>query len=241
MSRSRIDISRLSCTAAHCSSRTLALCLSRALALCLCAVAFAASPSFAQTAAQDQPPAPTLKKPDKVEVAPSRTHHSYDAAHDTTYVNVDITLLSRSADQKLASGALAFAGREVMLTFQLAYKGKRTDDMSAAYLILESTTPPDEQGDKLSAARHLDIAADAYRYAYDRADYKTTTAATGGAAQKGAPPLKREMVVFRLPVEDLPEIANANRLELNFGAEVFTVKSPQLIDLRRVLITGDKR
>jgi hypothetical protein len=222
-------------------SRAAAFYLSRAAALCMCAAAFVAQqPTLARSASQDKQPAPTLKKPDKVEVAPSRTHHSYDPAHDTTYVNVDITLISRNADQKLAGGALAFAGREVTLTFQLAYKGKRTDDMSAAYLILESTTAPDEPGDRLSAVRHLDLSADAYRYAYDRADYKTTTAATSGAAAKSASPLKRELVVFRLPVEDLPEIANANRLELNFGAEVFTVKSPQLIDLRRTLITGDK-
>jgi hypothetical protein len=221
-------------------SRAVRLWLSRPAALCLCAAVLAAPPAFAQSASQDKQSAPTLKKPDKVEVAPSRTHRSYDAAHDTTYVNVDITLLARNADEKLAGGALAFAGREVTLTFQFAYSGKRTDDMTAAYLILESTTAPDQQGDHLSAARHLDINADAYRYAYERADYKTTTATTGGAAQKGAPPLKREMVVFRLPVEDLPEIANANRVELNFGTEVFTLKSMQLIDLRRTLITGDK-
>jgi hypothetical protein len=219
------------------------------IVVCACAaVAFAQhgrlpvslpTPQPTSTPGRDEPPAPTMKKPDKLEIAPSHAHRAYDAAHDTTYVNVDIPLVSH-VERKLSAGALAFEGRDLLLTFQLAYGGKRTDDLRAAYIVVESTSNGDA-GDHLSAARRLELSADVYEYTYERTDYKTGIAEQSGAALKGAPPLRREIAIFRIETADLSEISFANRLELKLGTETYTVKSPQLIDLRHTLATGDKR
>ncbi|MDQ3907515.1 MAG: hypothetical protein M3268_04140, partial [Acidobacteriota bacterium] len=163
----------------------------------------------------------------------------YDAAHDTTYLNVDIPLAAHT-ERKVAAGALAFEGRDFTLVFQLAYAGKRTDDLRAAYLVLETTYPPNEPGDRLSGVRHIGLGADPYEYAYDRSDYKTGTASQSGAAGRDAPALRREIAVFKIELEDLQHIADATRLELKLGAETYTIKSPQIADLRHVLATGDK-
>jgi hypothetical protein len=188
-----------------------------------------------------EPPAPTLKKPERVAVAPSHSRRSYDAAHDTTYVNVDIALVSHT-ERKLPAGALAFEGRDVTLTFQLAYRGKRTEDLRAAYVVFESTAAPTEgAGERLSAERRLELRADAYQYSYERVDYKTGAVEQAGAALKDAPPLKREVAIFRIETEDLSEISSANQLQVKLGAETFTVKSSQLSDLRRTLANGDNQ
>jgi hypothetical protein len=215
--------------------------------LCLCAVASAAQhgrlpvplPKPSPTPARDEP-TPTLKKPEHIAALPSHEHRAYDAAHDATYVNVDIPLASHT-ERTVSANTLAFAGRDLLLTFQLAYRGKRTDDMIAAYLILESTCAPDEACDRLRDARRLELHADGYEYTYERADYKTGTVEQTGAVQKNAPALKREIAIFRLEIEDLTQIAPANRVELKLGAQEFTLKSPQLTDLRRTLATGDKQ
>lgn len=184
--------------------------------------------------------APTMRKPTHVEIAPSHQRRSYDAAHDTTYLNVDIPIVTHT-ERKARGGALAFAGRDLTVVFQLAYEGQRTDDLKAAYLVFESTTAPDEPADRLSGATHLDLRADAYEYAYDRADYKTGVAEQAGAAGRDAPALRREAAIFRLEVSDLTEISAALRVELKLGAETYTLKSMQLAGLHRALVTGDKQ
>ncbi|MFL6227624.1 MAG: hypothetical protein ACJ741_02465 [Pyrinomonadaceae bacterium] len=215
------------------------------LAACAC-VAFAQHgrlPVPIQTTPQPtttpggDPGAPSMKKPDKVAVEPARTHRAYDRAHDVTYVNVEITLVAH-ADEHAKGGAVAFGGREVTLTFQLAYRGAHTEDLVGAYLILESVGA-DSAADKLAAVERLDVKADAYQYSYDRVDYKSGAALLGGAAQANAPPLKRETVIFKIVTEDLPQLADANELKLTTSAENFTVKSRQLTDLRRTLANGD--
>jgi hypothetical protein len=217
--------------------------------VCACAAAASAQhgrlptlpPPSPTPTGRDEPPSPTLKKPEHVEVEPSHSRRAYDAAHDTTYINVDIPLASHT-ERKLSAGALAFEGRDLVLTFQLAYRGKRTDDLVAAYAVFESTsTPADAVGGHLSDTRHLELHADAYEYAYERADYKTGTAEQTGAARKDAQPLRREVAIFRLETGDLSEISAANRLEVKLGAETYTIKSMQLADLHRALVTGDKR
>jgi hypothetical protein len=230
------------------------------IAVCACAAAASAqhgrlppstTPPPTAKPARDEPP-PTMKKSERVDAVPSHSRRAYDAEHDTTYVNVDIALVSHTG-RKLASGAVAFEGRDMTLTFQLAYRGKRTEDLRAAYVVLESTAAPDpagaasgaassaESGDRLSAALRLELRADAYEYAYERIDYKTGVAEQIGAAQKNAPPLKREVAIFRIETEDLSPISSANQLELKLGTETFTVKSSQLSDLRRTLANGDNQ
>ncbi|MDT7605413.1 MAG: hypothetical protein QOF61_3410 [Acidobacteriota bacterium] len=180
--------------------------------------------------------APTMKKPETVSVAPARTRRAYDPAHNTTYVNVEITLIAHTDDHP-KGGAVAFSGREVTLTFQLAYRGAHTEDMTAAYLILESTGAQSE-ADRFGAVKQLEVKADAYQYDYARVDYQAGAALLTGAAQANAPPLKRETLIFKILTADLPQLADANELKLQAGAETFTVKSRQLTDLRRTLANG---
>lgn len=179
------------------------------------------------------PSSPTMKKPEPAGPPPSRPRRSYDAKRDATYVNVDITLLAHKA-VKDSRGAYRFEGREVTLTIQLAYRGTHTYDLVSAFLIVESTAAPGEP-DKLSAARRLEINADPYEYAYDRLDYQTELVAPVGYVTQQ---LRKEIAAFRLPPEDLPQLVNTNRLLIKLGAESFTVKSPQLSELRRTLAAG---
>src|SRR5213082_2838098 len=93
----------------------------------------------AQAQAQGQKPAsPSLKKVERTEAPPARPRKYYDREHNATYLNVDIPLLSRNAAKVLA-GAASSPTRDVALTFQLVYKGATTADLSAVYLIIEST------------------------------------------------------------------------------------------------------
>lgn len=205
---------------------------------------------------------PTMKRPGKIEVPPARARRSYDRARDATYVNVDIILVARHAAEVGAAAAAgesadgaksrgkdkrrpaaaattapAFSGREVTLTFQLAYRGAHTYDLVAVYVIVESVAPPGA-GDKLAGARQLVIGADPYEFTYERADYQTETVTLAGAATAATPPVRRETAAFRVPAEDLPQIANAGRLALKVGAEEFAVRSAQLTELRRTLTAG---
>ena len=216
-----------------------------AIAACFAAAAVASAAAGAQP--------PTLKRPDRIEVPPARPRRSYDRARDATYVNIDITLLARpavaeAADKgkgkakdkdkgKAAATAPAFAGREVTLTFQLAYRGAHTYDLVGAYLIVESVAAP-AAGDKLAEARQLVVGADPYEFTYERTGYQTETVALTGAATAATPPVRREIAAFKFPAEDLPQIVNAGRLAIKVGAEEFAVKSAQLTELRRTLAAG---
>lgn len=229
---------------------------------CLCALAVtSASPAAArQQQQQQQPPppppaaggggqAPSMKRSDKIEVPPARARRSYDPERKATYVNIDITLLARPApapvvkakgkdkDKGRAAAAPALTGREVTMTFQLAYRGVQTYDLIAVYLIVESVAAP-EAGDKLTEARRLEVGADPYVYTYERADYKTEAVTLTGAVDASTPPVRRELAAFRVPTEDLPQIANAGRLAIKIGAEEFAVRSAQLTELRRTLVAG---
>jgi len=234
------------------------------VARCLfcCALAAASPAAVAGRRQQHQPPpsapagaqSPSLKRPDKIEVPSARARRSYDRARDATYVNIEVTLLARPAaageagDKGKSKGkskdkgkapapAFAFAGREVTLTFQLAYRGAHTYDLVAAYLIVESVALP-EAGDKLTDARQLVIGADPYEYTYERADYQTEAVTLTGAVTAATPGVRRETAAFKLPTEDLPQIANAGRLRVKVGAEEFAVRSAQLTELRRTLTAG---
>lgn len=179
------------------------------------------------------PPQQSMKRADTVALPASRPPRSYDAKRDATYVNVDVTLLAHRA-VKEPKGALRFEGREVTLTFQLAYRGAQTYDLVGAYLILESTAERAE-ADRLSAPRQLVIKADPYEYSYERLDYQTEPVVPGKAI---AQQLRKEIAAFRLPPEDLPQIAGAGRLVVKLGAETFNVASAQLTELRRTLADG---
>lgn len=179
---------------------------------------------------------PTMKEPAAVAVPASRERRSYDPKRDATYVNVDITLIAHK-EAKDSQGKPRFEGREVTLTFQLAYRGRQTYDLVSAYIIVESTAAP-EEADRLSAVRRLELKADLYEYAYERADYQTEMVAPIGAA---AQRLRKELAAFKMLPADLGQIVNSGRLDLKLGAESFTVRSPQLTELRRTVAAGAEK
>jgi hypothetical protein len=190
---------------------------------------------------------PSLKRPEQPTLPAARLRKYYDSARNVTYVNVDITLdapraagsatpSNKNANGTNASGAVttgASVGRSVALVFQLIYKGATTTDLSAAYVFVQATAPP-EQPARLMNVKRLDIDADGYLYGYDRTDYRTEKV----AGNEGALVLQREAAVFQLSPDDLPQLANAGRLAVKFGAETFTVNSVQLAELRRTLVSG---
>ena len=181
------------------------------------------------------PPEPASKKADTVGLPASRPPRSYDAKRDATYVNVDVTLLAhRAVKEPKGKGPLRFEGRELTLTFQLAYRGAQTYDLIGAYLILESTAERAE-ADRLSGPRQLEIKADPYEYSYERLDYQTEAVVPVKAIEQQ---LRKEVAAFRLPTEDLPQIAGAGRIVVKLGAETFHVPSAQLTELRRTLAAG---
>lgn len=186
---------------------------------------------------------PTMKEPEGVRVPASRARRSYDERRDATYVNIDVTLLAHR-DVRERKGVVRFEGREVTLTFQLAYRGRQTYDLISAYLIVESTAAPAE-ADKLAAVRQLHINADPYEYAYERSDYQTELVAPVKAGTSvvnvAEQQLRKEVAAFKLPPEDLPQLVGAGRILVKLGPESFTVKSAQLSELRRTLADGASR
>ena len=195
------------------------------VSFCLCG-AFAAQ---ARVCAQDRAKAPSMKRPVKTELPPSHLHKFYDRARDATYINVDITLFSRLT-------APTATAREVKLTFQLIYKGATTADLKTAYLFVASAAPA-AQPTRLSACKQVEIKADAYEFAYARTDYQTAPV-TLTNAPPGTPSWQRETLAFALTLDDLPQLANAGRLQLKLCAETFTANSVQLTDLRNTLTSG---
>lgn len=160
---------------------------------------------------------------------PTRLRKYYDREHDATYLNVDITLLNRAATPTASA-------REVKLTIELIYKGATTADLKTAYLFVESATPQGQDA-RLSAVKQIEIKADAYEYSYPRTDYQTDSVVLTNAPLS-APPWQKEIIAFAVPLDDLPQLAAAGRLELKLGAENFTVNSLQLTNLRHALSSG---
>jgi hypothetical protein len=179
--------------------------------------------------AQDKPKAPSMKKPEHASLPPTRLRKYYDREHDATYLNVDMSLLNCAVPPPACA-------REVKLTVQLIYKGKTTADLKTAYMFLESATPQGQPA-RLDAVKQIEIKADAYQYLYARTDYQTDST-TLTDAPPGTPPWQKEIIAFTLPLDDLPQLADAGRLELNLGAEHFTVTSVQLTNLRHALSAG---
>lgn len=177
-------------------------------------------------------PAPTMRKAETVGL-PAREARTYDPKRDATYVNVPVTLLAHKA-VKGPKGVLSFEGRELTLTFQLAYRGRQTYDLVSSFLIVESTAPRAEP-DRLGGVGKLEIKADPYEYAYERLEYQAGPLTPSEAIRQE---LRRETAAFPLPPEDLPQIAGAGRLQIKLGPDTYTVKSPDLSELRRTLAAG---
>jgi hypothetical protein len=183
----------------------------------------------ARVPAQDKTKAPSMKKPEHAELPPTRLRKYYDRAHNATYLNVDMTLLNCATPPPACA-------RAVKLTVQLIYQGTTTADLKTAYLFVESATPQG-QAARLNAVKQIDIKADAYEYSYPRTDYQTASVVLTNAPPS-APPWQKEVIAFVVPLDDLPQLAAAGRLELKLGAENFTVNSVELTNLRHALSAG---
>lgn len=181
-------------------------------------------------------PAPSLKKEAKTETAPPKTTTKrYDSKLDVTYAEIEIYPVISAADESEIRGEPSLSSSGVKLTYQLAYKGASTSDLSAAYLLVEAVSFG--AGDKLSGVKTIEVSADAYQYVYERTDYKTLTVRTPAAAQDSASQ-KIETLIFKTPPEDLPQIANAGRVKVKFGQKEIVIRSLQLRELRSALVSG---
>ena len=224
----------------------------------VCAAEWPARTQALAQAQQPAQPAPTMKGRARPVMPRARAQRWYDRERDVTYVNVDIPLDSPGGQRsetpagqrseapggqkgKSAKGAPKSEAqklappREVVLVFQLIFKGRATADLAMAYLLVQATGGREERA-RLDAVEQIEIDAEGYQYRYARMDYQTELIEAKGA--HGPLPLKREAAAFQLPPEDLPQMANVNSLKVKLGPERFTVKSPQLTDLRRTLVSG---
>ena len=118
-------------------------------------------------------PAPSLKSPKSTEAPPATVRTRYDRARNATYVQVDIPL-SGPRENKPAGGVAGAAGGTT-ISFQLAYRGKSTSELSAAYLIINSTIGTD-QARRFDSEKQVSVAAEGYLYTYDRIEYPNETA-----------------------------------------------------------------
>lgn len=180
-------------------------------------------------------PTPSMKEPARPVLPPARMRKWYDRARNVTYVNVDIPLRTPAAPKGAVEQAAPTG--ELTLVFQLIFKGAATAELATAYLLVQATAGRQESA-RLSAVEQIELDAEGYQYSYARVDYQTELIEATG--KQGPLPLKREAVAFQLLPEDLPQIANGNSLKLKLGAERFTVKSPQLAELRSALVAGGK-
>ena len=172
-----------------------------------------------------QTKSPSLKSPKSTEAAPPRVRTRYDRARDATYVHIDVPL------NVVGEG---IAG-EMVISFQLAYRGKAAGELSSAFLIVNSTADADKVR-KFEAEKRVDLTADAYHYNYERIDYRSEAVASNTTLPNPRR-LVKESVIVRLPLEDLSQIANSNSLEVKVGSVALVLKSSQLTDLRRALIS----
>lgn len=181
---------------------------------------------------------PSLKKTEKTEAAasPSAVRKRYDSARNVTYVSIDIPLSDQNAE-KLASVEDAASTPGMSLTFQLIYKGDATTDLTAAYLILNAISVKKNRSEELSSIKQLEIEAEGYQYSYERIDYKTDARESNTDSPNALSP-KKEILVFRLLLDDLPQIANSNKVEVTLGKQKFVIKSMQLLDLRSKLVAS---
>ncbi len=178
-------------------------------------------------------PAPSLKSPKSTEAPPATVRTRYDRARNATYVQVDIPL-SSPRENKPAGGVAGAAGGTT-ISFQLAYRGKSTSGLSAAYLIINSTIGTD-QVREFDSEKQVSLAADGYLYKYDRIDYPDEQVEPT-ASQSDTRRIIQESIIVKLHLDDLSQIANSNKLEIRVGKVEFVVKSLQLIELRRALIS----
>lgn len=174
-------------------------------------------------------PPPSLKQPKVSDVPPSSVQRGYDSKKRVTYVLIDIPLSDGSRRRALPGGVRA-AG-EIDVNFRLEYKGASASDLSAAYMKITFVKAAAPTGE-IAAGGAVEVTADAYQYRYDDAVYNTENLSV-----KDAAPLKGESVTVTLQLEDVQQFAFANQLDVKVGAAELKIKSLQLAEFRRVVLS----
>ena len=177
---------------------------------------------------------PSLKVPKSTDLPPSHTRKRFDRAKNTTYVNIDIPLSPQTSSQSVMGGQRVTAG-ESSISFHLEYKGSSASDLSAAYLIINFVSEQSQVG-KFTAGSNIEVNADGYQYSYQSVSHQTEQITSSSNATSSSP-LQKESIVVKLPIADLQQIAFANRLDIKLGKEELRVKSIQLIDLRKTILS----
>lgn len=85
---------------------------------------------------------------------------------------------------------------------------------------------------KPGADTAVELQADAYEYRYQEIDYQTEKVTGMDTAA-----LEKEQLKIDLPLEDLQQLAFANRLQIKIGNKELQVKSIQLAELRQTIFS----
>lgn len=179
-------------------------------------------------------PPPSLKVPKSSELPPSKIRKRFDRSKNTTYVTIDVPLAQPNLNQPVATENKPAVG-ETSISFQLEYIGASASELSAAYLTInfDGDVSRDEQ---LTSDSEVEVQADAYQYRYQSIERKLEQVTSAGSSTRMVP-LKKASITVQILLEDLQQLAYANRLDIKLGKKQLRVRSIQLGDLRKTLIS----
>lgn len=180
-------------------------------------------------------PAPSMRAPKSSDLPPSAVRKTYDRAKNIVSVTIDIPLSTQSRDAAIAGRPRVSAG-QADLSFRLDYKGPSASDLSAAYLSM-SFVSLSGQVEKFTAGGVIEVQADAYEYSYPDAAYEKEQLTPANDSPLTTAALTAERITIKLLLEDLQQMALANRLDIKVGKESLRVRSIQLADLRKTLLS----
>lgn len=175
---------------------------------------------------------PSLKVERAPALPPSNIRKRFDRQKNITYVDIDVPLPQREQSEPVTAGQRVSTG-EISLSFRLEYKGASASELAAVHLTI-SFTGSEKLAEGQTSGREVEVRADAYRYTYQSVVSKTEPLPENAA--RPAPPPGGESVTVELPLEDLQQVAYANRVDIKVGKKELRVRSIQLGDLRKTLI-----
>jgi hypothetical protein len=178
-------------------------------------------------------PPPSLKVPKRGDFPPSNIRKRFDRPKNTTYVDIDVPLVQQNQSLSMVGEDGLTAG-ETSLSFRLEFKGSSASELTAAYLTINFDDAPSHD-EQFKSGSEVEVQADAYQFSYQSIGHKTEQVIS--TENVGRPtPLKKESISIKLPLEDLQQVAYANRVDIKLGKKKLRVRSIQLGDLRKTLI-----
>ena len=175
---------------------------------------------------------PSLKVERAGALPPSSIRKRFDRQKNITYVDIDVPLPQREQSAPVTTAGQPVSTGEISLSFRLEYKGASASELSAAHLTI-SFTGGEKLAEGQTSGREVEVRADAYQYTYQSAG--SLTEPTPESAARSAMP-GGESITVELPLEDLQQVAYANRVDIKVGKKELRVRSIQLGDLRKTLI-----